>query len=267
MNSLLIKLITMPLVIGVVTLVSRKWGNQIGGLVASMPWIAGPILLFFVIEQGKAFGVQAVPGMLVGVVALVGFCYAYARLAPHFNGVVTLLFAYGVYSAVAVGLHVFALSLFVSYGVAIGSIALGWRYFPVPLAHQPTGGRRLPFDIPIRMVVATLFVICITKLAAFAGPTWSGMVTPFPVITTILAVFTHYLQGSSAVATTLRGFVMGFFGFATFLFLQAFLLPQLSIANSFLIALSINGLINFMVGKLATPPRPVSAAAPGVNLR
>ena len=250
MNILLIKVTLMPLVIGLVTLVSRRWGHQAGGLIASLPWIAGPILLFLILERGKAFGIQAVPGILIGIAALVGFCYCYARLAPHLSGIWTLLIAYAVFVAIALLFTAIDLALLPSYGMVMGSVLLTLRYFPEP-AIAATAVKRLPYDLPIRMVVATLFVMGITGLAAVLGPTWSGILTPFPIITSILAVFTHYLQGSSASIVTLRGIVMGLLGFTTFLFLQAFFLPRFSIAESFFFALLINGTINFIVSKTA----------------
>jgi len=241
----------MPLVIGLVTLVSRRWGHQAGGLIASLPWIAGPILLFLILERGKAFGIQAVPGILIGIASLVGFCYCYARLAPHLSGIWTLLIAYSVFVTIALLSTAVNLSLLPSYGIVMGSVLLTLRYFPKP-AIAATPIKRLPYDLPIRMVVATLFVVGITGLAAVLGPTWSGILTPFPIITSILAVFTHYLQGSSASIITLRGIVMGLLGFTTFLFLQAFFLPKFSIAESFFFALLINGTINFIVSKTAS---------------
>lgn len=61
----------MPSVIALVTLAIRKWGNRAGGLIGSMPWIAGPILLFFILEQGKAFGINSIQGSMTGVLALI----------------------------------------------------------------------------------------------------------------------------------------------------------------------------------------------------
>jgi hypothetical protein len=64
MNILWIKLIMMPLVIGGVTLASKKWGNAVGGIIASLPWIAGPIMLFFTLEQGVDFTVSSIKGII-----------------------------------------------------------------------------------------------------------------------------------------------------------------------------------------------------------
>lgn len=192
MNTLLIKVTLMPLVIGLITVISRKWGNKTGGLIASLPWVAGPILLFFILEQGKAFGIQSIPGIFTGIISLVCFIYSYARLSSRFNGITTLLVSYVVYSLVAMIVRFNNLNLYVSYGITMGSVALVLACFPVA-GQQQVLAKRLPYDIVIRMVIATLFVVFITQLAAMLGPNWSGILTPFPIITSILAIFTHYL--------------------------------------------------------------------------
>lgn len=249
MSTLLIKVALMPVVMAIVTQASRKWGHTIGGLIASLPWIAGPVLLFFILEQGKSFGVRSVPGILVGIVSLVGFCYSYARLANRFNWPIALLLAYAVYFTIALVLNQVRVGLWTGYAMAMGSILVALRFWPTP-AIQSVAVRRLPYDMLLRMVAATLFVVLITTLAHRIGPTWSGILTPFPVITSILAVFTHYAQGRSATVLLLRGSMLGFLGYTTFLFLQAFLLPGLSIALSFLLALLVNLLISLLVSKL-----------------
>lgn len=241
----------MPVVIGLVTLISRRWGNKAGGLIASMPWIAGPILLFLILEHGKTFGIHAVPGILTGILSLIGFCYSYARLASTLAGVWALLISYVVFVLIAFVFIAINLGLFTSYGVVLGGVWLALRFFPTPAA-APSAIRRLPYDVLIRMVVATLFVVGITGLATLLGPTWSGILTPFPIITSILAVFTQHLQGSGAAVITLHGLVMGLPGFTTFLFLQAFLLPEFSVGPSFLLALLINGAINLVVSKVVS---------------
>ena len=254
MNVFLLKVTLMPLVMTVVTLVGRKWGNSVGGIIASLPWIAGPILLFFILEQGKAFGIRSVPGILTGIVSLVGFSVTYACLSRRFTGWLTLLMAYAVYLLIALVLSFVALNLWVSYAVALSSIALALWLFPAANG-LPSPVRRLPYDLLIRMVVATLFVVGLTRVAAAAGPFWSGILTPFPVITSILALFTHYLQGSGAAVITLRGTVLGLFGFTTFLFLQALFLPRLPVGQSFLYALGINLLISYGTLRLSRANR------------
>jgi hypothetical protein len=245
MPLLLTKLILMPLVVGVVTLASRRWGNKLGGVIASMPWIAGPILLFFILEQGKAFGIRAVPGILTGILSLICFCFSYATLSRRFAWWLTLPLSYVVYVSVAFVFTYVHLDLLVVYALVLVGVVLCLRFFPVPTTHVAPS-RRLPYDLIIRMVVATLFMLTITALASLLGPTWSGILTPFPIITSIIAVFTHVTQGSNSTMLSLRGIVMGLFGFTTFLFLQSFFLREFSVGVAFGLALCINVMINLV---------------------
>ncbi|MVM31608.1 hypothetical protein GO755_16290 [Spirosoma sp. HMF4905] len=249
MNLLLLKVTLIPVVIALVTLSIRKWGNKLGGLIGSMPWVAGPILLFFIFEQGKAFGIQAIQGTMTGILALISFCFSYSVFSQKLTWLPTLLLSYVIYTITAVLVNYLQLNLLVSYGLVMGSVLLALRFFPVP-TEQPTNGKRLPFDIPIRMFVATLFVLAITGLASVLGPNWSGILTPFPILTSILAIFSHSLQGSNATITTLRGLVLGLLGFTTFLIMQAYLLPSFSIAVSFGIAFVVNTLINLVASRV-----------------
>ena len=44
---LLLKLVLAPLLVALATLVARRWGPKIGGVVVGLPLSTGPIFLFF----------------------------------------------------------------------------------------------------------------------------------------------------------------------------------------------------------------------------
>jgi|GEM_PF-358710 len=249
MNILILKVTLMPSVIALVTLAIRKWGNKLGGLIGSLPWVAGPILLFFILEQGTAFGIHSIQGTMTGILALISFCFSYSAFSRNFTWLPTLVLSYGAYAITALFYNYVQLSLVVSYVVVIGSVLVALQFFPAPTG-PPITARRLRYDILIRMVVATLFVVIITGLAKLLGPNWSGILTPFPILTSILAIFSHTLQGSSATIATIRGLVIGLFGFTTFLFLQAFWLNEYSVAVSFGMAFVVNALINLAASRV-----------------
>lgn len=254
MPVLLLKLTLMPSVVALITLAIRRWGHQIGGLIGSMPWVAGAILLFFILEQGVQFGINAVQGIMTGIVALLAFCFSYAWFSRRYQWVMTLTLSYLVYTLTALSLNYLALPLAASYAVTMLSIVAALYFFPVP-SGIPKAGKRLKYDILIRMVVATLFTLVITGLAELLGPTWSGVLTPFPILTSILAIFSHILQGSDATVATMRGIVIGLLGFTTFLFLQAFLLREFPVGVSFLLAFLVNALINVAAARIYAPAR------------
>jgi hypothetical protein len=117
---------------------------------------------------------------------------------------------------------------------------LGLFFFPkVPVQHS-FSVKKLKFEIPLRMIIITLFVITITFLAERLGPTWSGILTPFPVMTTVLAIFTHYTQGIYQVRKVYMGLFTGSLGFAFFLFLQAVLMPTYGITMAFVIGILVD---------------------------
>jgi hypothetical protein len=138
------------------------------------------------------------------------------------------------------------MSLDVWFIISVILSLIGIKIFP-RLKMQESLNQSLKYDIYLRMIIITFFVALITYLAKILGPTWSGILTPFPIITAILAAFTHYSQGVYGTSIILRGMLSGFIGFASFLYLQAMLLPHYPIAVSFAIGFLINILLNLLM--------------------
>ena len=232
----------MPAIIALVTLASRKWGNVIGGVIAGMPWVGGSILLFIALEQGADFALNAIPGALVGLICWLAFCTAYMLACQHFKAFTSLLI--GIAAFLLPGSILMKVTpLFkaeVWFMVLLIMIGLTLRFFPKVKGDDIGLSRKIRFDIPLRMVMITAFVVALTYFAKLLGPTWSGILTPFPVMTATLAVFVHIGQGMHQVRLTLVGMFTGVVGFATFLISLVYLIPEYDIGQAFAIALGIN---------------------------
>jgi len=85
------------------------------------------------------------------------------------------------------------------------------------------------WDLPSRMLIATIFVLALTTFANLLGPRLSGLIAPFPVFGTIIAIFTQRQQGPEATARLLRGIVSGSPAYAAFFLVVGSLLPHLPI--------------------------------------
>ncbi|HEY1729012.1 MAG TPA: hypothetical protein VGG22_11610 [Candidatus Baltobacteraceae bacterium] len=72
------------------------------------------------------------------------------------------------------------------------------------------------WDLPARMFVATALVIGLTELSGIIGPRWTGLLSPFPVYGTILAIFAHRESGGAAAVDVMRGLETGMISFAVF---------------------------------------------------
>ena len=82
-------------------------------------------------------------------------------------------------------------------------------------------------------------MLALTGATGSLGPGLSGLLAPFPVITSVLAVFTHLHGGPDQVKILLRNFLLGFYGFAAFCFVLAESLPGMSTGPAFLLAVAV----------------------------
>lgn len=232
-----LKLILTPALIALVTLAIRRWGASIGGLLSGLPLVAGPISLFLALENGKDFAANAAIGTLMGAVAISSFCLTYVYLAlKNVSWTWCILAAYLANIATLFLLSFLSVNLYVALAFVISSTLFTlWIYPDLP---QNLPVRKSPqFDIPIRMIVAGLFVVGLVAVSNVLGPRWSGLLTPFPILTSILAVFTHTQQGAESSAAALKGLILGSFGFTIFFFLVGLLLPILNMELAYSIAL------------------------------
>lgn len=237
MNVLLLKLVLTPSLIGAASLAGRKWGHSISGWLVAMPLTTGPVTLFLALTHGEAFAASAAAGALTGGLSLATFLFLYARLARGWGWLPTLVastLGFAAVTAIFGGITPPLLPLFA------GVLAAYWivlRTLPSnsnsEIAVDVLPGR---WDIPLRMVVATAFVVLLTGVAPALGPHITGLLAPFPIFTATLGAFTHHLYGPAAVMSVLRGLVMGLFSYASFFFTLALLLEPAGTGGAFAIA-------------------------------
>src|SRR4029078_8951315 len=93
------------------------------------------------------------------------------------------------------------------------------------------------WDLPGRMLIATLIVVTLTAAAALVGAKTAGILASFPVFGTVLAIFAHRISGASAASQVLRGMVLALYGFATFFFVLGLCLTTFGFA-AFVLAIA-----------------------------
>ncbi len=213
MTLLVAKILLAPLCVVAVSLAGRRWGVAVAGVLGGLPVVAGPILMVETLLHGRSFGADAAAGTLLGLAALTAFVVVYGRTAPSSGPIMSVLCGW---SAFLVGVTLLylvqpppALSLlFVAAG-----FALGLRLLPAPAS---PGEPVAPpwWDLPARGLAALGLVLALTAVSGALGPHLSGLLAPFPIITSVLAVFTHAHGGAAQVDILLRNFLVGFYGFA-----------------------------------------------------
>ncbi|HYD39580.1 MAG TPA: hypothetical protein VEB43_02030 [Anaeromyxobacter sp.] len=242
---LLLKLLLAPTLVGAASLVARRFGPRAGGLAAALPIVAGPTLLFFTLEQGAAFGAAAARSTLVGLVPLTVFCLAHAHLARavrlprRLAAPLCLACGWAAFLAAAALLRPWHVPAWAAPLAGAGALLAGLLLVPeipadghAPLRHHPL------LELALRMLAAAGLVVGLTALADRLGPTWSGLLTPFPVASSVVVIGTHLADGPEHLAGTLRGFLLGLQGFVSFLTALAFGLVPLGLAPAFGIGLA-----------------------------
>jgi len=229
---LLLKLFLVPGLVAVVTLAVRRWGPAVGGWLAGLPIVAGPVLVFYALEQGDVFAARAAHGTLAGLIATVAFAVAYARASRRLPWYFCMPLGWVVFAAAILVLYFTQPGLVVSLLVLVAATVLGRRAlrrvrFAEPGLRTETYVGRVPpkadppGDLIIRLVATATLVLVLTGLASRLGPAWSGLLSAFPVLTTIVAVFSHAQRGAAAAIAFLNGYLQAIVGFGLFCVVMA----------------------------------------------
>lgn len=238
MNTLLLKLVLTPALIGLASLAGRRWGPSVSGWLVGLPFTSGPIILFLVLDHGTGFGARAALGVAAGTMSQAAFALTYSRLARGF-GMMGSLLAAGLAFGVATALLLAVSPATVILAVVVAAVLLvALAAMPDHVPGADSSARSIPvWDIPARMVVAVVFVLLLTGAAPLLGPRLAGLLTPFPLYATVLTVFAHRLYGAGAAIGVLDGLLFGLFSFAAFFITLAGLLQRIGIGAAFAAAL------------------------------
>jgi hypothetical protein len=218
-------------------LAGRRWGLKISGWISGFPIVAGPILFFFAREQGNVFAAAAARKTLLGLLAFGSFVLAYGWASRRLHVTASILVGWTAFFLVAASVMHWETALVPSFGLAVGGLTVVGRLMPetgaVPLAPPGQSGTGQAFDLPLRMAATALLVLSLTGLAHALGPSWSGVLTPFPVATAVLAGFAQWRQGPDSAARFLSGSLMGMFGFSSFCLVLGWTLVPWGMARAF----------------------------------
>ena len=237
MTILALKIFLAPACVVAVSLAGRRWGASVAGLLGGFPVVGGPILLVVTLVHGRDFGAHAAAGSLLGLAAGGASAVVYARLAPRLAPVTTLLIGWATFFA---GIALLGW-LWPPVGVSLVLVALvfelGRWFVPPPPGAAPVYPELPWWDLPARTLAALSMVLAITIASGSLGATVSGLLASFPILTSVLIVFTHLHHGAAETQVLIRGFLLGFYGFASFSFALAVALPHVSTGLAFGIAL------------------------------
>jgi hypothetical protein len=256
---LAVKVLLAPCFVMGASLVARRFGSRVGGVIGGLPVVAGPILLVYALAHGRGFAAGAAAGTLLGLVSLIAFVVVYGHLAGRVFWGAAMLAGW---LAFAVATAVFsALSLPLGAALALVAAVLALAFVALPRPGPDVRVHDAPpvWDLPVRGACALALVLALTAISGWLGPQLSGLLAPFPIITTVLATFTHAQRGNDELLRLLRGLVGGFGAFALFCFTLALSLHRLDTGAAFALATGLA--VAMQAGVLVLMPAPSTAGA------
>jgi hypothetical protein len=231
------KVVGTPLFVAGATLAGRRFGAGVSGWLIGAPVNSAPIALFIALSHGTAFGAVAAKATMAGASSQVAFAIAYCLAARRFGWLPAVLSGSAAFALSTIllqalfGLPLLLLFALVAVAVLAGLAILAGRSGEPPAAAAP--GR---WDIPARVILATAFILLVSASVSWVGPVLAGLLSPYPMIGAIMAVFAHRLAGPAEAAQVWRGLVAGMFGFSGFFLALALLLEPAGIVAAFAVA-------------------------------
>ncbi|HCS44062.1 MAG TPA: hypothetical protein DIW52_14750 [Pseudomonas sp.] len=257
---LMLKLLVIPGFLLLISLAGKRWGPSVAGWLSGLPVVVGPILFFLAIEQGQVFAAQSATAALSAMFAMIAFCVTYAQVAQRTGWPWALVISLSVWASAAVVLSLIPPSL--TFSVIAAAVALLAAPYLFPQV-QPILARPAPKSdkLLLRMIAGALLTLAVTLLASTVGERWSGLLAVFPVLGSVMAVFSQQTRGPAFTAALLRATATGMYSFAAFCLVLALTLPGMGLTGFALgVAVSV-AMLGVTKRLLAKPPKPSGACS------
>lgn len=236
--------------VGALLLVALRWGRGAAGLLAGLPTVTGPALLWLALDRDTAFAVGAAAGAVAAGIACALFAVGYGlacRRQP---------------AAMAVGLATAAAALPLPWldqphwplalwlALASAAAVTGQGALSLLAAAQRAGAGRASAPVAASArarggwlttaAVSGLVSAVAAALAGALGPFWAGMLTSPPLLAAAVAVELHRRGNVGETLTFLRGYAAGLLGRGLFVATFGALVPAAGAASAFAVALLVS---------------------------
>ena len=197
------------------SLVAKRFGHAVGGTLAGLPMIAGPIMGFVLwatpVEGVRAIALATLVCLPATVAHLVTFAWSGTRWPWWLSLALANLAFFGLGMLMPqLGLPAWLVCLLALAVLALGGVAM-------PRLRIAPGAVDIPHaELACRVAAALLGAWAIIRSAGVAPAALSGLLLAVPITGNVLPCFTLPRYGAAATVALLRGFVRGLSGFGAF---------------------------------------------------
>ena len=215
--------------------VGQLFGRRLAGILAGLPTVTGPALIWLALEFGTDYAVEAAIGSIAACTLCALFALAYERVSRR-NGIAGALLSatvasvllapplYWMHSGLMLTLVMAAVASFVVYAVMPED-----RDGAEPV-------RRLRGELVLTALVSGAVSGAVALSAPTVGPFWAGVLASPPLIAAAVAMHQHAFAGPASVRRFLRGYVAGLQGRVVFGAGFALLITPFGVTRAALVA-------------------------------
>lgn len=211
--TLVLRMAVTAMFVVTASIITERSGPAIGALVATLPVSAGPVYVFLAFDHDAAFIAQSALAALPLNAATIVFCLIYTLMAQRHRMIECFVLAMSVWLVCAVLANNVTWSL--AGALSMNALAcavclpLAQRYRKVAM---PPITRRW-YDIPLRASLVAVLVPTVVGLSDRVGPTITGILAIFPIVSSSLMLILHPRIGGRATAAVLANGLWGLVGF------------------------------------------------------
>ena len=232
------KVFLIPIILGVIFLVEKKWGTVLGGALSGLPLVSGTLMCFSVFHQTPEDYTQSLYGAIEGIVALSFMVFAYSKMTYAITGgsdmqlsgkerasiLVKSLLIYLVISGIFSGIQG-KLNALIASNVAVPLIFIAacgalnyFLYKNLPTIRPDENKVNFKFKNSIYMMLIGTITFSIFSSIKTYGPAaaFIGLISTAPFYLSIVIFMTHKLSTDYDLLHLNQGILMGFFGYLLF---------------------------------------------------
>ena len=202
MFIVILRLLIAPLIVLGVTLVQRRFGQSVGGLIVGLPLSTLPLLWLVALQHGAGFTSKMATTILAAGAAQVIVIWLYARLASRTSPLRAVVVTVAAFFLVTAPLVTVRLSVVLAGALAIGAFSLAVQFWPRVADTPDEGGS---YRLWLRMAVAAIVTMVIASSAGVVGPAMAGLLGALPVMSLTIGFMTHRELGAGASTRFLEG--------------------------------------------------------------
>lgn len=195
--------------VAAVLMIAQLFGRRVAGLVAGLPVITVPALLWIASEQGGAFAAASAQGIFAACALAAVFAMVYERTARSRGPAVSILASLSTAGLLLLLLHRLTdsgwMTGWITLGAAVALCVVALLTTPV-VARSNRFPQRLHGELVWTAALAGLISAALSLAASQVGPFWCGLLAALPLISGCALVHQHL----TATATDRQHFVHGY---------------------------------------------------------